>query len=519
MSNVNSPGKSDSRIGHRFPDRDRAASRHRPAAARLGGWWESRNHLRLLAAPPLLAAVAALLGYAIFLAGWQPAHAVAKIRSQVGAAYQAGDYALAAVGYRALLQLQGEGEPEYRFRLALSQLALGRREEGLALMQRLAPGAKPGYAPAHLHVARWLLSGTNSAPWNLPLAEQQLKHVVALDPTHAQAHELLGKINLQLGHYGEAKKHLLEAVQTRNEALLPLARALQALGETTGMRQWADRAQRYYSGELEKQSANDVELRLALVETLLLLRDPAGALVVLDGAWKLKPDPAYAAATGDVAAQWAAMLAEQKPNQLAQRLSVVQRGLERAPDNLKLIEQLAALSAGTGPEAATARTALDPILRDGGRAPWVHFFLGLQARQRGDNDLARKHYELAYELDPHLAYLANNLAVVLTSDKNPDLPRALSLIDDLVARFPDNLHTRETRGQVLVKMGRHQEAVKDLEQALPAIQGASRLNTYGALILAYRGLGMSDVAESYERLASEMAGSPSAAPKVPAPSP
>jgi tetratricopeptide (TPR) repeat protein len=511
---VNSPEFSTNQPTQRYPDGKRDEVADGSFTARWREWLEGRDHLRLLAAPPFLAAVGALLGYVIFVAGWNPAHAVAKVRGPVNAAYQARDYATATVGYRGLLQLQGAGEPEYRFRLALSQLNLGRQEEAFALMLRLAPLAKPGYAPAHLQVALSLLSDTNLTAWSIPLAEQHLKHVVALDPASAQAHELLGNLNLRQGNYAEAKKHLLEAVQTRNEAILPLARALQALGEDAGVRQWADRALRHYRSELERPVPNEVELRLRMVETLLLLQDPASAQSVLEVAWKLNPNPAYETALGDVAAIWATTLAEQKPPPLALRLNVVQRGLEHAPQNLRLLEQLVALSMATGPEAAAAREALDPILKEGGRAAWVHFFLGLLARQQGDDALARKHYELAYEMAPDLAYLANNLAVLLVADKNPDLPRAFSLIDPLVAKYPDNPHSRETRGQVLAKMGRYQEAVKDLEMALPGIQGAARLNTYAALSAAYRGLGMADVAETYQRLASGKPAAPAAAPKL-----
>ena len=73
----------------------------------------------------------------------------------------------------------------------------------------------------------------------------------------------------------------------------------------------------------------------------------------------------------------------------------------------------------------------------------------------------------------------------------------------VLEKFPDTPGFRETRGQILVRMGRWQQAVTDLEFALPS--QVSKRGTHKALAEAYRGLNLRDLAAEHERRASEPA--------------
>jgi len=73
----------------------------------------------------------------------------------------------------------------------------------------------------------------------------------------------------------------------------------------------------------------------------------------------------------------------------------------------------------------------------------------------------------------------------------------------VLEKFPQNANFRETRGEVLVKLGRWQEAVLDLEYALPTL--GSRRNTHAALAEAYHGLGSQELAAQHEKLAKSLA--------------
>jgi thioredoxin-like negative regulator of GroEL len=256
---------------------------------RVRHWLETRNHWRLLAAPPFLAALIVAATCLIVVAGWRPALAAAKMRDAAAAAYQAGDYRTAAVGYRSLLVLQDAGDQEYRLRLARCQLALGGWEEGRALLHRLAPLTQPGYGPAHFQLAMALLSGTNTSPQALATAERHLTYVLKLDPSNAEAHEMLGRVSFTLGHLEQSKKHLLEAAQSRNSALMPLARTLRALGEETAARQYADRAQRHFRSELDRPKPGSLELRLQLADSLCFLGEFNAAFNLLETSPRFGP--------------------------------------------------------------------------------------------------------------------------------------------------------------------------------------------------------------------------------------
>src|SRR5438445_652901 len=78
---------------------------------------------------------------------------------------------------------------------------------------------------------------------------------------------------------------------------------------------------------------------------------------------------------------------------------------------------------------------------------------------------ARTHLEQAFRLAPQEGLVANNLAWLLAQPPSPDLPRALALIDSVLARWPDQPNYLETRGQILVKLQRWNEALADLEMA------------------------------------------------------
>ena len=139
------------------------------------------------------------------------------------------------------------------------------------------------------------------------------------------------------------------------------------------------------------------------------------------------------------------------------------------------------------------------MLAEGKATAILHFTLGVDAWQRGQQEEARRHFTLAYEMAPQLPYVANNMAMILTVGDKPDLPRALAIIESVVAKYPNNPSFRETRGEILVQSGRSQEAIADLELALPLL--AAKGPTHAALAKAYRSLGLREVAAEHERLA------------------
>ena len=109
------------------------------------------------------------------------------------------------------------------------------------------------------------------------------------------------------------------------------------------------------------------------------------------------------------------------------------------------------------------------------------------------------HYELAHDASPETPVTLNNLAYTISRSKNPDLERALSLINqaiELDASVPDFF---DTRGEILMRMGRWPQAITDLEAALRKLPGRAAIHR--KLSVCYAAAGDSELAALHGRRA------------------
>jgi tetratricopeptide (TPR) repeat protein len=405
---------------------------------------------------------------------------------------------------------KGEQRGGYRFNLALSMLGLGRVKEAQALLTSLVPLDGQGYAPAHLYIARAVLSQTNVPPAAMGVAEKHLLRALDLDPASEDAmdaKEMLGHIYIRVGLWDRAKKYLLEVVPKRSEASLPLALVLMAQGEEAQARAYAERAAKHFADKVAKSGADDPRMRMGWAEALVMLQNYEMALSVLETGAKESSAQVYGPAIAGVCAAWL-QSPQEAPRDVAGRLKLVQQGLQFDPRNELLLKELVKLTHQSGKEAETAREAVTKLLSEGGKdTASLHFFLGLDAWERGDKEKAREHMDLAYETDRLVPTVANNMAMVLISTDKPDCERALSLVEPIIAKFPDNPNFRDTRGLIYLKLGRYREAIADFEFALPKLQ--SKAGAHAALAEAYQKLGLKDLAEEHRRRAQELVAPPS----------
>jgi Flp pilus assembly protein TadD len=116
---------------------------------------------------------------------------------------------------------------------------------------------------------------------------------------------------------------------------------------------------------------------------------------------------------------------------------------------------------------------------------------------------ARLHWERANQLAPDMPAIANNLAWLLSQSAPPDLPRALQLADMAVEKSPREMNFRDTRGHILMKLGRWKEALADLEAALPTTPNPAEMHL--SLAEVYRHLDAPAMAAEHQRLAKEKA--------------
>ncbi len=124
---------------------------------------------------------------------------------------------------------------------------------------------------------------------------------------------------------------------------------------------------------------------------------------------------------------------------------------------------------------------------------------GLEALSGGRQDEAVRRLEQAHSLIPGNPVLANNLASLIGCRITGAEPkRALAIIDGVLAKHPGNADFLDTRGHVLLKLERNQEAALVLEQALALFP---RADTHLALAEAYTRLGSMDKAKLHQEAA------------------
>ena len=467
----------------------------------MRAWFETRPYWQLWWSIPALLTAAAWAGFGFVLASWSPAETRTRYSSVATTALAARDFQTARVACQRLLLSGAEPRGQNLFQLAQAKIGLGQVQEASALLNLAAPIEKPGYAPAHLLVARSLLARTNLTAQARQQAELHLKHSLKLEPNSVEAKELLGWLYFQMRDWDSAKEYLQAVVSARPNTALMLAAVAKAMGDDSDMRRWTERAVKYYRDKVEKAKADSPPDRLAWVQAVAMQGDYAEAIQIVDAGRKRSGRQVYASALADLYASWAEQIARDEPRNVVSRLKLVQQGLEYEPQNIRLLELLLALSHQEGPEGKSAQETLTRMLAEGGSSAMLHFILAGDAWQRGEKEQARKYFTLAFELAPNLPVVANNMALLLALGDQPDLPRALGIAQSLVEKFPDQPHFRDTRGQILIKLGRWEEAVKDLEFALPRLgdKGA----THAALAQAYWNLGLRELAAEHERLAKE----------------
>ncbi len=406
-------------------------------------------------------------------------------------------------------RLAGEGRYEHEavFGLARSLEGMGQAELAEDLLIKLAPDDAAGLPAAHVLRARKLLADMlEDRPFDVAAAVRAENHLVrALQtrPDDPEAHALLGQYYFKIQAYQQAQVHLTKAADSHPELNLLLAR-LCARDDPAEATRLANRAVRAHEERL-KQEPNNVRERLRLADALLLLnRFPQAMVVLREGLAVNANEPRLLWAMVTIYAIRYDSLKGQSDS--TERLRILQEGLTFIPASGLLIEKLVEVAQDGSPDAQAARPLVEQFLNNPKSAPSLHIALAGTAHKRGDLVKARHHLEEALKLRPESVLAANNLAWILATQPQPDLPRALDVINGALKHAPEDANCRDTRGQIYVKLKRWQEAIDDLSFAVGRI--APNRDTYRALAEAYRAVGNTTLAQGYQEKADRLSDPP-----------
>jgi tetratricopeptide (TPR) repeat protein len=247
--------------------------------------------------------------------------------------------------------------------------------------------------------------------------------------------------------------------------------------------------------------------RLGRARALMNEGKYAAALETLEQGTLVSTNPAFSPVIADICAAWVEKIPPGQKGGSAERLRLIQKGLNHAPEHQKLRSLLVQAAQASDDSGLAAKNLLDQSVADtaGVSAAEWHLFLGRDARMKGDLATARRHLQTANELAPQLTQIKHELALVLSAGNREDLEQGLELIQLVVDQFPDSPEFRNTRGRILARLGQNKAAAVDLEFA--AAKLANPAETRLMLAKAYDALGKTQLAEQQRRLA-ETAGKP-----------
>ncbi len=465
-------------------------------------WWQGRRFRLLLPALPAVLAGAACAVTLLSAAARTGQEVTVTYLDRGQAALRAKDYATALTCYDRLAAGQDK-RPKVLYGLATAAEGLGQGERAQALMKELTPPDQPGYGPAHFWQARRLLGVALSSP---PARERARAHLLkALDgeiEDRDLAHGLLCELYMADNKLDLAEPHLNKAINSRPQLRLRAAQMYAVRGDTNRARHEAELAAGYFQRRVQSD-LTDLAARGLWAEALTFLERFPEAVDVLEEGWAATREASFLRAEGDVHAVWHDTVGRESGDTLGRRLELLEQGLRKDPANTNLLERLLRLTSLEGADGERARSALRALLAGGKATGPVHFALSVDAMRRNRPEEGRMHLEQALRLSPELPMVANNLAWVLAHNEPPDLPRALDLAQTAVEQAPKNLSFRHTRGVVLAKLGRWQDALVDLEAALP--QNPESPDLHRLLASAYDKLGSPDMAAEHRRQAEPKA--------------
>jgi predicted Zn-dependent protease len=449
---------------------------------------------------------------------------------------------------------------EWLYSLAQALDGLGQKQDAAALIEQAAPLDRPGYAEAHVLVAGNLLSDTNineqsirlaalhpsnAVAQTLQLAERHLLSALALEPASPTANEALGRFYINTHQPAKARGYLLKIAAAKPDVALLLAIIADQQKDAQAAVVWSDRALAAIEQNILNSAPNyNPADRLDLVRALAIKRKynstpdsavrptpavassaPQDSTAMWLGIVQLllenaKYGPAlqtledlerqssagagsvYRAPMAHVCAVWANNLPPDQKDGPALRLQLIQKGLTNAPEDLQLQLLLIQAAHATNETALAAKTLLDQRVAaaTGEAAAGWHLMLSVDANTRGDWSAERQQLLTAYQLAPQIPLIQNNLAMSeLASTNRGDWEQGLKLIEPVVDKHPLVPTYRDTRGQLLARLGRYQEARADLEFSINKI--AHPAESRRVLAKVYAALGVATEVSSPAGLA------------------
>lgn len=479
-----------------------------PVATLLGflhAWLVTRRVRELaLSVPAVL--MAAPFAYVAWAGATQSDGQIAtRYKEAVRDALEVGEAERAQLFERKLAQL-GVDTRRTDFRNASAIAADGDMATAYARMKRLAPADQLGYAPAHAWIVQRLLteeltaeeepalaeSSEGGESQRLALAEQHLERLDEHGSTGPGIAQLRAFVRAATGAYAEAAAELEAYVSQSSDLAAMRMRYLVAAKQLPPARAQAEQLLQLYAREAPTESSDREPDYAAWALAAELTGDDRQLEQALDR-WRGE-DLSNPRMTKLLAALRRRQVEKLLVTRTANPESLVDRLVQAAElgSSRRWINRQVTRIAAGDQASHTGKLAWERLASAEEAPESLREIVATTAASRGDIRTAQQLFRrlIAEGSDDSSAW--NNYAWTLAQPPEPDYEAALEAVNRALQSEPQDYRYRETRGQVLIKLSRWQEAIADLEYALNGMPGSADIHR--SLAEAYEATSQTDLA-------------------------
>ena len=410
--------------------------------------------------PALLAA--GFMIWALLLPYFRRAPQIVRYIDHMDAAMKRGDLENAQLCAERLVR-DTKGMPFYRLAYGRILYKRGEQSRALATIKQLAPLDAPGYGPAQLWLAQLLFSQKDQTADTKKELEDRLLLAARNESTSRAAEALLIRYYCGNGNLEKAEGYLGTANATTADAQLGLAMAFAVKGEHEKSMNHASLARQYFSSVVRNEPTN-AEVRLQWAQSAALMGDTPQAAAILEQGYQLTRAPGYRVSLSRLFLAWSQFVGAD-PARIADRIVLLAKSVQCDDSNPLAIRTLLDILPIDRPNANDIRSALDKAISENNSPAVLEIVLAVDSMLKKEGKEAARRFELARTADPQCSRILNNMAWTMGNTRPARLSLALDLIDTAVAQAPDQIRFLDTRGQILAKLERWQDAMADLQKA------------------------------------------------------
>lgn len=469
----------------------------------------SRSWILCLPALAVMVAYGAILGRA----AWNQETIEQTYRTRARQAMELEQYDRAKVHYSRLVADKSEIESEDKYNWAQIVALSGDSQSATKLIEQLAPDTRAGYAPAHrfkaIQIALLLEAhgkGETGQSVDVDATLKLLNHHLSRSGEEApqELADLWTAYHLAAGELKSAVVTLIDAARWEPSRWLQVAKLSHQIGDLATRDMALKQAAEHYAAVLQDHPRDvSARINLAIIHIDLKKWDEAekaltdglmlGGLMTQD-AMKLK----RAASDFYLTRMESIENIGENGFDEANRYLIV--AIQTDPNNPLAYQRMIELyQISDDPKRrAELRSQLEQQIASGPSIPFSHFALGSALWLEGKQEEAVWHTNKALELNPELTDVANNLAWLLADQHPEQVERGLELVQMALDRKPNDPRYRDTKGMILVKLQRWDEALIEYESILSLASGERKQAIHGKLAEIYAKLGKPSLAKIHQ---------------------